>query len=61
MKYGLVEAKTSDLVGKVRILLEGVDVTDFCTAANDIEGWVDLLSPPAAIPRMSGNVVIEKA
>ena len=51
LKYGLIEAKN----GKdwmARTFLNGVEVTHDCTAANDIEGWVDVLERDK-----DGNVV----
>lgn len=40
MKHGLVTTNTH--AGKVRVFLNGDDVTDRCISADDREGWVKL-------------------
>ena len=42
-KHGLIEAKTYNNNMATRVYLDGFEVTKLCTAANDIEGWVDIL------------------
>ena len=41
--YGLIEAKTYPNCSAVHVFLNGAEVTKYCVAANDIEGWVEAL------------------
>ena len=45
--YGLIEAETYDFSKNAHVFLNGTEVSNYCTAANDIEGWADLLSHDA--------------
>ena len=65
-KYGFLSAD-DPLARYAKAYLNGVDVSSYCSAADDIEGWVELyainpdgkIQAPIRTMRVYGRVIIE--